>query len=94
MSHNLDRNPRYHPVLFPAILLVCSVTLGIASVSADNVFPVLAFFGVPTDLFGLSIALVLAIVAILVVIISLIERFDRRPSRPVHRVSTAKGVVL
>lgn len=73
-SHLLQK----HPVLIPAILIIGSVVLYIASFFADSLFPLLALIGVPTGLFCLSAASVLGVSGVLASIISIIEGIDRR----------------
>jgi hypothetical protein len=66
-----------HPVLVPVLLLSGSLIFYSASFFSDAVFPVLAFIGIPSAMFSLSVATMLGIVGVLVGIISLIEYLDR-----------------
>jgi VIT1/CCC1 family predicted Fe2+/Mn2+ transporter len=66
-----------HPVLVPVTLLSGSVALCIVSFFAPALFPLLAFFAIPSSLLCLSFALVLGICGTLTGIISIIERYDR-----------------
>lgn len=66
-----------HPVLVPVLLLSSSLGLGILSLFAGSVFPVLALLGISPGLACLVFALVLGLAGILTGIIGLIERFDR-----------------
>ena len=74
-----DHNPlrKRYPVLVPFLLLLGGCLAGIASVSAENVFPLLTLIGVPSTVLCLSIALVLGISGFLVGIINIIEWIDR-----------------
>ncbi len=65
-----------YPVLAPCLLLSGSIGLGIASFFSDALFPVLAFIGIPTTLFCLSLACIFGIVGVLVGIITVIEHAD------------------
>jgi hypothetical protein len=66
-----------HPVLTPIVLLSGAVVLGIASLSADNPFPILTMLGVPSFPLYLLLALVFGIAGTLASIISVIEYVDR-----------------
>jgi hypothetical protein len=74
-----DHNPlrKRHPVLVPFLLLLGGCLAGIASVSTENVFPLLTLIGVPSSVLCLSIAFVLGISGCLVGIIGIIEWIDR-----------------
>src|SRR5690242_1555159 len=86
----LHRNPLLHryPVLLPILLLGTALLLGSTSVFSEQFFPVLAFFGVPSNLLCLLIALVLAIAATLIAIIGFIERLDRSAGCTTARAGT------
>lgn len=75
----LKRSPllQRHPVLMPFLLLGGAALLGIASMQVDDVFPALAFIGVPSTPLCLLLALVLATSGVLVGIISIIEHVDQ-----------------
>lgn len=66
-----------YPVLLPVLLLGGSVGLGIASVFASTLFPLLAFIGAPVGPFCLALACVLGIVGLLTGIIGILESIDR-----------------
>ena len=66
-----------YPVLLPLVLLVGSVGLGIASIFASTLFPVLAFIGAPIGSLCLAFACVLGIVGLLTGIIGILESIDR-----------------
>ncbi len=66
-----------YPILAPILFLLGSVALGITSLFSDTLFPVLAFIGLPTATFFLSIACILGIVGVLVGIINMLEHVDR-----------------
>ncbi len=66
-----------HSVLLPMLLLSSSIILGIASFSAESLFPILALIGVPVALMCLSITFVLGIAGILASIIGILESIDR-----------------
>ncbi len=68
---------RRYPVLLPVLLLSGSVALGIASVFAGTLFPVLAFVGAPVGLFCLALACVPGIAGLLTAIIGILESIDR-----------------
>ena len=67
-----------HPLLTPIILLSSSVILGIASLVADNSFPILTLLGVSSSPLYLLFALVFGIAGILASIISVLEYIDQR----------------
>lgn len=69
---------RRYPVLLPVLLLSSSVALGIASVFAGTLFPVLAFIGAPVGLLCLALACVAGIAGLLTAIIGILESIDRR----------------
>lgn len=66
-----------HPVLVPVMLLSGAVVLGIASLFANILFPVLALLGIPVGSICLLFAPVAGIAGILTSITGLIERIDR-----------------
>jgi hypothetical protein len=76
-----DRGRRHlrhrHPVLLPLLLLSGSAGLGIASLFADTLFPVLAFIGAPVGPLCLALAWVLGITGLLTGIIGILESIDR-----------------
>jgi hypothetical protein len=81
---------RRHPVLVPVALSGCALALCFVSFNANNLFPLLALIGVPSQLLCLLLALVLGISGILTSIVGLIERMDPSPAQ-VHNVSDYKG---
>ncbi|GEM_PF-2541872 len=68
---------RRHPVLVPLTLSGCTLLLLIASFYTNNLFPLLALIGMPSQLLCLLLAVVLGISGILTSIVGLIERMDR-----------------
>ncbi len=66
-----------YPVLLPLLLLSGAGALGIASVFASSLFPVLAFIGAPVGPLCLAFASVLGIVSLLTGIIGILESIDR-----------------
>ena len=66
-----------YPVLLPVLLLSGSAGLGIASVFAGTLFPVLAFIGAPVGPLCLALACVLGITGLLTGIIGILESIDR-----------------
>jgi hypothetical protein len=64
-------------VLLPVLLLLGSAGLGIASVFARTLFPVLALIGAPVGSLCLASACVLGIAGLLTAIIGVLERIDR-----------------
>ncbi len=79
-----------HPVLVPVTLSGTALVLCIVSFYASNLFPLLTWVGMPSQLLCLLLALVLGISGILTSIVGLIERMDRSRT-PVHNVSEYKG---
>jgi hypothetical protein len=66
-----------HPLLTPIVLLSSSVVAAIASLFADNTFPILTLLGVSSFSLYLLFALVFGIAGILASIISVLEYIDR-----------------
>ncbi len=79
-----------HPVLVPVTLSGTALVLCIVSFYASNLFPLLTWVGMPSQLLCLLLALVLGISGILTSIVGLIERMDRSRTQ-VHNVSEYKG---
>jgi hypothetical protein len=92
------RNPllQRYPLLAPLVLFMSSITLAVSSPFADSLFPILAFFSIPSTLVCCLFAVVLGLCAVIVSITGLLERFDAH--KP-HQTSPAltphpKGGVL
>jgi hypothetical protein len=66
-----------YPVLLPVLLLSGAAVLGIASVFASTLFPILAFIGAPVSSLCLAFACVLGIAGLLTGIIGILESIDR-----------------